>query len=87
MARLRSHLSVSRNEGYLLDDGAESGDATAFVLFGWTGVVLRFLYRYTLQPLSSKLFGSLNQRRLQRVLKAYPETLICPYCNYLLKRK
>jgi hypothetical protein len=87
MERLRSRLSVSRNEGYLIDDDTGTEDAWTYLTLGWGGVALRFLYRHTLQPLTSKLFGHLKEQRHQRVLRAFPESLICSYCNHLLKRK
>jgi hypothetical protein len=87
MERLRSRLAVSRNEGYLLDYSRDSDDAMTFVLHGWLGLALRTLYRCTLQPLTSKVFGHLKEQRLRRVLKAFPESLICPYCNHIVKRK
>jgi hypothetical protein len=87
METLRARLHSPRNEGYLLDEGGEGGSAIAFWLFGWIGLVLRLFYRYTLQPLTSKLAGEMKEKRLARVLRDHPNTLICPYCNHLLKRK
>jgi hypothetical protein len=87
MERLRSRLHLPRNEGYLLDDEQEATNFVFLRLFGLIGLALRVFYRYTLQPLTSKLVGEIKERKLGRALKEYPESLICPYCNYLLKRK
>jgi hypothetical protein len=86
MQRLRTRLNTRTNEGYLLDTGDGKGGAIAYGLFGILGLVLNLLYRYTLHPLTSKLFGDIKTRRLERVLREHPESLICGYCNYLLKR-
>jgi hypothetical protein len=89
MERLRSRLSIRRNEGYLLDDREGDGSDAVWHL-GLPGLALNTLklfYRYTLQPLTSKLAGEMKERRLGRVLQEYPESLICPHCNNVLKRK
>lgn len=87
MERLRSRLNIPRNEGYLLDDEREGRNFVAFWLFGWIGLVLKLFYRHSLQPLTSKVVGEMKERELEHVLKEYPESLTCPYCNHLIKRK
>ena len=85
MARLQSYNSVRRNEGYLQDDGT-SNNLVTYVLFGWLGVLLKTVYRYTIQPLFSQAVGNARQNRYNRILKLYPNSLICPYCGHILKR-
>lgn len=86
MERLKQYNAIQRNEGYLLDDGQDS-NGFAFGLFGWGGVVLKVFYRYTLQPLFSKAQGERRQRTYANILAKFPNTLICPHCSHILKRK
>jgi hypothetical protein len=85
MKRLRQYNSIRVNEGYLLDDG-QSGYGVVYFLFGWIGVLLKQLYRHTFQPLMSQARGSARQRKYDRILEKHPNSLICPYCSYILKR-
>jgi hypothetical protein len=86
MTYLRQHNAVARNEGYLLDDGTDRPFLT-YLLWGWEGVLLRFLYRQVVEPLGSQLFGRQKQGRYARILRDYPSSLICPHCNHILRRK
>ncbi|HZO88786.1 MAG TPA: hypothetical protein VFB38_10660 [Chthonomonadaceae bacterium] len=86
MVRLRSYSAVERNEGYLLDDGADRNFIT-FLLWGWEGVLIKYLYRNVVQPVLAKLLGQQRQDRYARIARAYPNALICTHCQYILKRK
>jgi hypothetical protein len=87
MERLKSRLSVTTNEGYLLDSGEGEGEAVAYAALGWSGSFLAGLFRHTLHPLTSKLVGELRTRRLQRILDRFPDSLICRHCNQVIKYK
>ncbi len=87
MERLRKRLAMPQNAGYVLDDEREGSACLTFLLFDWIGLLLMQLYRHTLVPLTSKLIGERRERRLQKILNEYPESLICPYCSHLIKLK
>jgi hypothetical protein len=40
-----------------------------------------------LSDLISSFFGNMRNRRLQRIAALYPNSLICPHCEYVLKRR
>lgn len=86
MNYLRRHNAIQRNEGYLLDDGKENNFIT-YLLWGWMGVLLKFLYRHTLEPLFFKTVGEQRQRRYDAIVREYPNTLICPHCSHILRKK
>ena len=87
MEYLRKSAYLSRNEGYILDSGAgwapDDHVATSFLF----GSLSRFLWRHFVEPISYKLFGEWRNRKRRRILEEYPESLICPHCQFILKRK
>ncbi len=87
MEPLRKSAFLARNEGYMLDSGvgwdADDHVATSFLF----GSLSRFLWRHFVEPISHKLFGEWRNRARQRVLREYPDSLVCPHCHYILKRK
>jgi hypothetical protein len=86
MEPLRRVNAIPRNEGYLLDDGTDRNGLT-FLLWGWEGLIIKLLYRNVLEPLLAKLWGQRRQDRYARILHDYPNSLLCPHCHFLLKRK
>ena len=87
MQRLAEYNSVRRNEGYSLDDGKGDSNAFVYFFFGWIGVLIRLLTREVLVPLMKKAFGEQKQSRYDNILKAYPNSLLCPHCKHLIRRK
>jgi hypothetical protein len=87
MEPLRKSVFLDGNEGYLLDNGIgwdpDDNAATSFLL----GSPSRFLWRHFVEPIANKLFGEWRNRKRRRVLKDYPGSLICPHCQYIMKRK
>ena len=87
MEPLRRSRALDRQEGYLLDTSVgwspDDHIATAYLF----GSVWHFLWRHVVEPLSCKLFGDWRRRRCARLLHRYPESLICPHCDYLLRQK
>lgn len=86
MTFLNRYNAIERNEGYLLDDGRDNNFIT-YLLWGWMGLLLKFLYRHTLQPLYYQTLGKRRQRRYAEIVRAFPNTLICPHCSHILRRK
>jgi hypothetical protein len=78
---------LDRDEGYLLDYGVGWDPDDHLVSSFLIGDLWRWLWRTALQPLLCRFFGNLSNRRYRKILRAYPHTLICPHCRYLLKAK
>lgn len=87
MEPLRNSAYLDRNEGYMLDSGTrwdpDDHVATSFLF----GSLSRFLWRHFIEPIGGKLVGEWRNRAYRRVLSQYPDSLICPHCRYILKRK
>ncbi len=86
MQYLKAYNSVRYNEGYMIDDGRDRTNAVAFWFGTYAALLYRF-YRYVAQPFSDKKTGERKQRRLDRILKAYPKSLICLHCHFIWKRR
>src|SRR5438874_1501910 len=81
METLRDSSLRDRQAGYLLDYGVRwDPDDNLFTsyLIGWP---LRFFWRHLFEPIGSKLIGAWWNRRYRRILRNYPDTLICPHCH------
>jgi hypothetical protein len=87
MERLRHSRVLDRQEGYLLDTSVGWSPDDHIVTASLFGSVWHFLWRHVLEPLSYKLFGDWRKRRYAHIVRAYPESLICPHCGYLLRRR
>ncbi len=86
MESLRRNNAQRRNDGYILDTGIgwdpDDHIVTSFLL----GNVRRFLWRHFGEPLVYKFLGRWQQRRYDKIVARFPESLFCPHCGYVLKR-
>ena len=87
MERLASYNSIRRNEGYAIDDGQDNGNVFVYFVFGWIGVLIRFLIREALVPMLNKLRGEQKQSKYDAILKVFPNSMICPHCKHLVRTK
>lgn len=86
MERLRNSSLLDRRSGYLLDTGGWDRDdhiVTSYLF----GSLLRFLWRQVLEPVSYKLFGDWQNRRYRKILRDYPQSLVCTHCHHVIRRK
>ena len=87
MEPLRRSVYLSQNAGYMLDSGTrwdpDDNVATSFLV----GSLSRFFWRHFLEPIAGKLIGEWRNRARRRILKEYPDSLICPHCRHILRRK
>ena len=87
MEYLRNSRLLDSDEGYILDRGVwwdpDDHAATSFLF----GDLRRYLWRHFIHPLTSRFFGNIRNRRYQKILRQYPESLICTHCGHVLKRK
>lgn len=87
MEPLRRSSQLDLRSGYLLDTGTGWDPDDHVVTSYLFGSLTRFFWRYFLEPLGSKTIGEWRSRRLRRILRDYPRSLICTHCHYVLRRK
>ncbi len=85
MQRLAQFNSIRRNEGYIIADDSSNDDAIIYVRFGWFMLAIRMLVREILVPIMTKLSGDRKQSRYDRILRAFPDSLICTHCRYVIR--
>ena len=85
MEPLRDSNLIDRDEGYLLDTTTSSDWVLGWYVFGLLDdLIARFVY-YVVDPLAAKLWGSRTQKYYRRVLRRFPNALVCPNCRYLVR--
>jgi hypothetical protein len=87
MERLAAYNAIRRNEGYSLDYGSGNSNVVTYLLFGWTGVVIRLFTREVLVPVLNKAAGERKQSGHDAVLRVFPRSLICPHCKHIVRLK
>jgi hypothetical protein len=71
-----------RHEGYIASNDRPSG----LIVFLF-GRLCALLAHYVFVPAGSALFGNLKIAGRQRILREYPNSLICTHCGHIVKRK
>ena len=87
MEYLRHSSLLDRRSGYMLDSSAGWDPDDHGFTASLVGSLIRFFWRQVIEPFGSKLIGDFWNRRYRKIARVYPESLICPHCFYILKRK
>ncbi|HSV74213.1 MAG TPA: hypothetical protein VLH79_10680 [Chthonomonadales bacterium] len=82
MEPLREYLSLRREEGYVLDSWHDADSLLRF-LDVWLSFPRR-LVSLLLAPLFSRMMGDRRRRRLERIQRQFPRSLVCPECEHVL---
>ena len=86
MQRLKEYNSIRTNEGYTLDYDNKP-DWLTYVMFGWFVYLIKMILKHTIQPLYNQQRGKARQAKFDKIVQRFPNTLICPYCSYIMKRQ
>ena len=86
MEYLRDSALLDREFGYELDNGTgwSPNDSPLFAFL--IGSPSRYLWRNVIGPLISKFIGDRANNKYQRILKAFPNALVCTHCEYIIKQ-
>ena len=87
LERLAEYNSITKNEGYSIDDGTGQNNFLTYILFGWIGVVLKLFVRHVVGPLFAQRAGEAKQSKYASILNVFPNSKICPYCKHIVRQK
>jgi len=87
MIPLRNSAVLNQDDGYLTDYGVGFDPDDHPVSSILIGDPRRYIWRHFVEPLLGRMLSKRRNRKYQRVLKIFPNTLICTHCAHLIKQR
>ena len=87
MVYLRNSAVLNQDDGYIADFGVgfdpDDNPFTSVLI----GSPTRYLWRHFVGPLFGRMLSKRRNRKYQRILQIFPNTLICTHCSHLIKQR
>jgi len=87
MIPLRNAAVLNQDDGYLTDYGVGFDPDDHPISSILIGDPRRYLWRHFVEPLLGRALSKRRNRKYQRILQVFPNTLICTHCAHLIKRR